>query len=193
MLASFAANHTIYAKSKISPSVLIPYNKAHFPKTFAEYGQRGVAKIEKLRKIAAEKAARSSKCDKVVLSELSGRGSPSNIVIWVDCENSERFYFNERQLNNRKAKAISQRERAWDRGAAISLCGQYIKQKATFPSTVDIHYFLGSAVNTVTITGAVIVHLNFDAKNAFGLELPYTARCTFRPGEKTGTIHIVNR
>lgn len=49
-------------------------------------------------------------------------------------------------------------------------------KNATYPSTVDVHEFWGTAVDVHR--ERAIVRMDFDAKNALGNELPYTAFCS---------------
>jgi len=84
----------------IDPSALAPYTKIGFPTTFATWGESGVARIEALRKVAAERAARHKGCDAVEVVEWSGSRStpPAEVVIWVDCRNKARLYYREMEL-----------------------------------------------------------------------------------------------
>ena len=60
------------------------------------------------------------------------------------------------------------------------------------PSEVDIHTILGTSFYKAPVTHNVVLRMDFDAKNAFGTEIPYTATCHFQPGE-VGTIEIEPR
>lgn len=60
--------------------------------------------------------------------------------------------------------------------AARERCADAIRADATFPASVDIKWFLG--VQTVQASGGnILVSMDFTAKNAFGAELPFHARC----------------
>lgn len=54
-------------------------------------------------------------------------------------------------------------------------------RKASFPSTVDIHSFAGYAMSVGAGNGYRIIDQSFSAKNAYGLELQYAARCWTKP------------
>lgn len=88
------------AQKAIDQGVYTPYTKNAFPQIFATWGEDGVKKINNLRILAASKAASSSECPKVEISELSNNRSrpPKEIVIFVDCSNQKRFFFAEREL-----------------------------------------------------------------------------------------------
>lgn len=60
--------------------------------------------------------------------------------------------------------------------AARAVCRAAIMKNATYPSTVDVHEFWGTAVDVHR--ERAIVRMDFDAKNALGNELPYTAFCS---------------
>ncbi|WP_249166586.1 hypothetical protein [Bradyrhizobium sp. JYMT SZCCT0428] len=62
-----------------------------------------------------------------------------------------------------------------DEWVSKNLCKEGIKQRATHPSTVDIHGFLGYATNMSK--GTRYTKLSFDAKNGYGLTLKYEAKC----------------
>lgn len=61
-----------------------------------------------------------------------------------------------------------------------------------FPSSVDMHSILGTRTFKAEITNNVVVEIDFDAKNGLGMELPYTAKCVYAPGEK-GEITFIKR
>ena len=59
-------------------------------------------------------------------------------------------------------------------------CKKLIMKNSNYPSTVDIHSILGFAT-TAHNNGNRTVIQEFSAKNGFGLELEYTARCLTMP------------
>jgi hypothetical protein len=139
----------------------------------------GVKKIDALRKQAAFKAAQSRECDSVGISELSSARSspPDNIVIFVDCENNKRFYFNAADLQaggaplsqETKMKRVADEE-------AKTACEKSVRANLEFPSTMSLSCG-GKSVYRARTTGNVVVTFDFDAKNRLGAELPYKARC----------------
>lgn len=65
-------------------------------------------------------------------------------------------------------------------------CERAIKDRVSHPSTLDIHHVLGYATE-VHNNGNRTVIQEFTAKNGFGLELTYQARCLILPD---GTLEI---
>ncbi len=59
---------------------------------------------------------------------------------------------------------------------AMDRCEQSIRADATFPSTVDIQWFQGVHAAPHD-SGALLVSMDFTARNALGADMPYTARC----------------
>lgn len=167
---------------KIDPSALYAYTKqGGFEKTINKYGSR-LKDIERFRRIAAEKAIDSGKCDSVVTSELSdSKSSLKHLEFWVDCNNGERIYLDENQLKN-GGEVITQKEKVIGEADAMNACIDGIKANASFPSSVDIHYLSGKTYYVAPTTSNVVLKMDFDAKNALGAELPYRAVCTFPAG-----------
>jgi hypothetical protein len=179
-----------YART-ISSYALTPYTKAQYPKTVQQYGSR-LPEIEKMRRKAAEMAVDSGKCDQVQMVELSdSKSTLDHLHFWVDCRNGERIYLDEHQIAA-GSPVKTQKEKAWTKDAALQACSQAIKDRALLPSEVDIHVILGTEFYQAPTTHNMVLRMNFDAKNAFGAELPYTATCHFPPGE-IGTIEISHR
>jgi hypothetical protein len=88
--------------------------------------------------------------------------------------------------------ALTEEERAWDKTEAIQACRQGIIDRALLPSKVDIHSILGTSAYESDITHNVVVSMDFDAMNALGVEMPYTAKCYFEPG-RLGNIELYSR
>lgn len=65
-------------------------------------------------------------------------------------------------------------------------CERAITERVSHPSTLDVHHVIGYAT-TVHNNGNRIVIQEFSAKNSFGLELEYRARCLIQPD---GTLEI---
>ena len=86
----------------------------------------------------------------------------------------------------------TQQDRAWTEADALKACRQAILDRALIPSAVDIHSFLGTSVRIAPRTYIANVAMDFDAKNAYGTMMPYTADCHFRPGE-AGTVTVAPR
>lgn len=178
-----------YAR-KISSSALRPYDAKNYPKTVKQYGLR-LKEIEQLRRKAAEMAVDSGKCDFAEIVELSDRSSLKHLHFWVDCRNRERIRLDEFEING-KGAVLTQKEKAWDESSARTACREAIKSRAPIPSEVDIHDIIGTSFYEVPVTHSVVLTMDFDAKNAFGVEIPYTAKCYFKPGE-AGEIELHKR
>lgn len=70
----------------------------------------------------------------------------------------------------------ARKEEARRSSAARDVCRAAIMKNATYPSTVDVHEFWGTAVQVRR--ERTIVRMDFDAKNTLGNELPYSAFCS---------------
>ena len=178
-------------KAEISDYALTPYTADQYPKLFAAFGSR-INDVERLRRAAAEKAAASPTCDRVEIVELSNRSSLSDLNYFVDCANTTRFRFSETELSS-AGPAVSESQKAWGVTEARRACEDLIRQNATIPTSVKVHSFLGTKVYKAPATGNVVVTSDFDAKNAFGTEIGYRAKCYFQPGVATGKVEISQR
>lgn len=175
---------------KISSSALLPYTEPSDP-IITKYGSR-LREIETLRRKAAEIAVDSGKCDYVLMSELSDSKSDlKHLYFWVDCKNGQRINLDETQIK-KGSTVLTQEEKSWTKESALAACRDAIKVRALIPSEVDIHNILGTSFYKAPTTHNVVLQMNFDAKNALGAEVPYTAICYFAPGE-VGTIEIQPR
>jgi hypothetical protein len=85
----------------IASGALSTYTPHAYPKTFAAWGDEGVRRISEMERKAAEHVASSPGCDRVELVGLSEQRShpPSEIVVYVDCANRNRFYVGAAELN----------------------------------------------------------------------------------------------
>ncbi len=174
-------------RGRISSYALSPYTPKGYPKTIAKYGLR-LTEIEVFRKLAAYMALESGKCDFVEIAELSTSSTINALKFWVDCQNRERIYLTESEI--RKGSAIrTQAEKSWTKPTAISACKKAIKDRALIPSSADIHEIFGTSYYKAPTTHNVVLNMDFDVINALGNEIPYTAKCHFKPGE-VGTIEI---
>lgn len=179
------------ARIRISDGVFLPYTRDEYPKLFAKLG-RAAQRIQPAREGAAYSALNSGRCDRVRSSEASDRSMPEGIVIFVDCENGERFYLDEAQIAQ-GVTAQTQSDKTIDRASAILACSSAAKAVALHPSLVDAHTWTGATFSSDRTTGNALVRLNFDATNAFGVEVPYTALCNFAAGSPKPTISVVER
>ena len=179
-----------YAR-KIGSIALDPYTKEGYPRTVAKYGTR-LDEVETFRRQAAEMSIDSGKCDFVEMVELSDKKSTlQHLEFWVDCRNGQRIYLDENQLTS-GANVRTEADKAWSESTATAACKQGIKDRALLPSEVTFHEILGTTFVEAPRTHNVVVTMDFEAINAFGTELKYTAKCHFAPGE-LGTIDIYLR
>lgn len=167
------------ANPKILPGAVNKITRDQYPKTFAQWGAKGVAEINRLAPLAAEKAAASSECNAVEVVDLSSQRStpPKDIVFFVDCANFKRFYISSKDLAD-PTPTMSQdmkMSRVKD-SDLIKMCMNAIKGKLENPATFDPSV-LSANVYRAPATGNVRVTFPFSAKNNFGAELPFNARC----------------
>jgi hypothetical protein len=125
-------------------------------------------------------------------SIISGdRSTSRDGQFFVTCaaKSGEAFnvFFSLDQASSKSIKAPTAVSSSFARQA----CETLIMNNATHPSTVDIHGILGFAT-TAHNNGNRAVILDFSAKNSFGLELEYTARCLTMPNGDT-EITIVEK
>lgn len=181
-------------KAEIKSWALTPYTRDQYPKTFATYGSR-IAEVEAYRRKAAEAAARNPHCKQVDAAEISTfKGSVQNMHFWVDCNMDTkivRFRFTEGELD-RQVAAVTETEKAFSKEQAGELCKGLIRQSVNHPSTLGINGW-DYGYKRFEPLGNTKVWMYFKAKNGFGLELKYTATCTFHPGNPNGEIQIKER
>jgi hypothetical protein len=166
-------------RAPIEPSATTPYTAAGgYEKTVATYGPR-LTELQSYRVKAANAAAANETCDKVIMSEISTmRGGLNDMHFFVDCENGTRFRFSEAELDA-NAAAVSESDKALTPDQARDRCQRLINDAATHPSTVRINWLSGS-YGKFNQTGATEYRVNFAAKNSFGTELKFRARCLFQ-------------
>lgn len=74
-----------------------PYHPDHLPTAIKPFEQR-LPDIEKLRRLAAQKALASGRCTRVEADELTGKSTPSQLIFTVECSSGKSFTFNETEL-----------------------------------------------------------------------------------------------
>ncbi|MDU9415572.1 hypothetical protein [Pseudomonas sp. zfem005] len=84
----------------IDEDALSNYSRANYPRTYDAWGEDGVDRIKERERAAANHVARSGQCDRVTYVGLSEKESspPNEIVVYVDCENKNRFYVGSYEL-----------------------------------------------------------------------------------------------
>ena len=175
---------------KIGSYALAPYDAKNYPRTVKQFGLR-LKEIEQLRRKMAEIVIDSGKCEFVEASDLSDKSSLQHLYFWVDCRNRERIQMDEFEIKG-EGSVFTQKEEAWNESSARTACREAIKSRTLIPSEVDIHEITGTSFYEAPVTHNVVLVMNFDVKNAFGIETPYRAKCYFKPDE-VGGIEIYER
>lgn len=167
--------------AEIDPNVYEPYTPDQYPRTFAAWGREGVRRIDALRVAAAETVAQNPACDRVEASDLSDdRSTPrQKPVVFVDCANMQRFYLGEADVGS-PVQSQQQKSANFSRTELIERCTEATKRQLNFPSTMDRNIWSISAQHS-PYQGNWVVEFDFHAKNAFGMDLPASARCVTTP------------
>lgn len=112
------------------------------------------------------------------------RSTKGNIVFFVDCAGTERFYVDEAQIKERRL-AASENQKAMQVTDAklLQACKDQIRARLNFPSTFDPGWF-GTSVYRAP-AGKTVATIDFEAKNALGLALPHRAKCFLEGNEMT--------
>ncbi len=167
------------------------YAEEHFSKWYATHGAERMAEAVQLAGLAAEKMVSSGKCSYLEYIDLSSKSYLGEFVFFGECTEG-RIYLSESELD-KDTLVRSQKELAWDHNKAYQACREMILQHVDSPGEIDIHDIIGRSINQISTTHRVVVHLDFDAIDAVGSEMKYTAKCYFDPGAATGTIDIFDR
>ena len=108
---------------------------------------------------------------------------------WCNADTSPVHGFTERA----ELKCGSEPSRqVFGKAQAGKLCEKLIERSVNYPSTLGVNNW-DFGFKKFEPLGNVKVWMNFKAKNAFGLELKYTATCTFEPGNPNGEIVVKER
>lgn len=180
-LAEQARQSRAIASPKILPLALSTYTRTGYPKTFATWGDAGVARIMEHERRAALLVAQNPKCDFVELVGLSSRSrAPDNIVSYIDCKNGQRFVVSADELARGRTASEAERNAVSD-GEAIVMCHEAARMRLKFPSSADFGVF-SNATRRDPRTGAILVQADFEALNGFGAMIPQRARCVIAVG-----------
>ncbi len=82
---------------KFSAFSIPPYVPDQLPSLVLDYQNR-LPDIERLRRLAAEKALATAGCGRVEASELHSKSSKNALVFLVNCSSGKSFYFTEQEL-----------------------------------------------------------------------------------------------
>jgi hypothetical protein len=84
---------------KYSPFAIPPYKLGDLSALVKTYETR-LPEIEKLRRLAAEKALATGECGRVESVELNQKSTKDSLVILVDCSSAKKYYVTEQELTN---------------------------------------------------------------------------------------------
>jgi hypothetical protein len=162
--------------ASIDPGVFEPYKREGWTKLFASWGDKGIARIQRLREAAAQTVAKNPSCDTVEISDISESRStaPNEPVVLVDCKNGERFYLSERDTGG-FVQTEMQKGARFSSADLIRQCTEAVRNRLTLPATFDQSMF--SVSERQGGSGNRVVEFEFEAKNRIGLTLPAQAKC----------------
>ncbi|PPD34508.1 MAG: DUF4124 domain-containing protein [Methylomonas sp.] len=83
--------------TEFSAFAVPPYDPEKLPPTIKPFEDR-LADIEKFRRLAAQKALATGKCQRVEADELSAKSTKELLVFQVSCSSGSSFNFNEAEL-----------------------------------------------------------------------------------------------
>lgn len=179
-------------KSRILEEAIAPYSTENSPYTYKKYKSRN-KEITQLREQAAILALKSGDCDKVRYTGIHNRadGLVKNIDFVVECENKERFQFNEKEIK----KGVVQHgliATSWSEERAIPDCLAMFKRNAHTlnipPGKIDIHDHR-ITTSREGPTQVLTVGIPFTVKGNNGIKTEHRAGCNYKPGEQFGTLN----
>lgn len=95
-----STKNQLYIKNhptQFSAFAIPPYQSDNLSPLVQQYETR-LADIERLRRLAAEKALASEQCIRVESVELNEKSTKELLVFLVDCSSAKSFYYNEQEL-----------------------------------------------------------------------------------------------
>ncbi|MBS4050474.1 MAG: DUF4124 domain-containing protein [Methylomonas sp.] len=82
---------------QFSAFAIPPYDPDNLPAGIRPFEAR-LADIEKFRRLAAQKALATGKCQRVEADELNAKSTKEQLVFLVNCSSGATYYFNEAEL-----------------------------------------------------------------------------------------------
>lgn len=82
---------------QFSAYAIPPYNPDDLPKLAKPFEER-LPDIEKFRRMAAQKALATGKCQRVEADELNARSSKEQLVFLINCSSGTAYYYTESEL-----------------------------------------------------------------------------------------------
>ncbi|MDD2737471.1 MAG: DUF4124 domain-containing protein [Methylomonas lenta] len=83
--------------NQFSAYAIPPYDPDKLPKFVSQFEDR-LPEIEKLRRIGAQKALATGKCQRVEADELNAKSTKDQLVLLINCSSGASYYFNESEL-----------------------------------------------------------------------------------------------
>lgn len=164
---------------KISPHAVYPVNAESYPQLAKTIGAKGIEQLNDMMQPAAQKVARSPKCDRVEVVGVSDRTTSADaLTLYVDCANLERYYITQADLTLPEQSLVTQSEKAKSISDvdAIRLCESEIKPDLSRPDTFD-RGIMFTSVQRHKTTGNLTVRFPFEASNRLDMALSYDAKC----------------
>lgn len=167
-------------ETAIGPEPSSPYVRKDEPEMFKRWGSAGVARINRLRIDAAEKVAKSGKCDRVESADLDDRRSASKRepIVYVDCSDQRRFILTAADLH-RPIMSETEKGSRWGRQDAIDVCTSALQRRLNVPASLSRDLLGTSAFQTET-TGRWVVDFTFHARTGLGIKVPAAAHCVLK-------------
>ena len=172
---------TVPGNRKVAVEALAPYTRKDDPDIFAEWGTRGVRRIEAMRKAAAYAVAKKPECDFVGQTDIADQRSrpPSKIVIMVLCGNMTQYFLSRADLR-RGVESEAARQRVVKSDLFKMECANGARSLLLYPSS----YKERGGDWFESADGRYGYSIAFDMKNGFGNVVPEHAQCTLLPSGK---------
>lgn len=181
-VASFAGKNP-----KIDENAVVPLTKQNSIEVFRAWNQNGgMNRINRLLPIAAERAASDPMCDKVMLTDFSmKRSTDTNFVVFAECANKRRTYFDETELN------LPPLEEPKDPAdiKATSICEAAIFAHLSNPAAFR-KKFHTTIIKTHKTDGSKNIRFSFEMKDPLGVFMQKTAICTMN-GDTVSSAYVI--
>lgn len=83
--------------NQFSAYAIPPYDPDKLPNSVKPYEER-LPEIERFRRLAAQKALATGKCQRVEADELNTKSTQEELVFLINCSSGASYYFNESEL-----------------------------------------------------------------------------------------------
>ncbi|MDD2759118.1 MAG: DUF4124 domain-containing protein [Methylomonas sp.] len=83
--------------TQFSAYAVPPYDPDNLPKDVKPFEER-LPDIEKFRRLAAQKALATGKCQRVEADELNAKSTKTQLVFLINCSSGATYYYNESEL-----------------------------------------------------------------------------------------------